>query len=132
MSGSALRIFKTRWFARFSRNERITDASLREAIERAERGLIDADLGGGLIKQRVARKGQGRSGGYRMMIAYRAKDRAVFFYGFAKSDQENIEQDELLTMREIAADFLARDADRIAEAIRNHKIEEVPDAQEEA
>jgi hypothetical protein len=89
-------------------------------------------LHGGLIKQRVARKGQGRSGGYRMIVAYRAKDRAVYFYGFAKSDRENIEPDELLTMREIAAELLARDADQIAEAIRNNKIEEVPSAQEEA
>ena len=58
-----MQIFKTRWLARFARHERITDESLREAIARAERGLIDADLGGGLIKQRVARQGQGRSGG---------------------------------------------------------------------
>lgn len=127
-----MRIFKTRWFARFARQERIVDDSLREAIARAERGLIDADLGGGLIKQRVARRGQGRSGGYRMIIAYREKDRAVFFYGFAKSDRENIDQDELVTMRQIAAEFLARDADLIAEAIRSNKIEEVPNAQEEA
>jgi hypothetical protein len=127
-----MRIYKTRWLARFARRERITDASLLEAIARAEQGLIDADLGGGSIKQRVAHQGQGRSGGYRMMIANRAKDRAVFFYGFAKSDRENIEPDELLTMREIAAELLARDADQIAEAIRNNKMEEVPSAQEEA
>ena len=127
-----MRVFKTRWLARFARHQRITDASLLEAIARAEQGLIDVDLGGGLIKQRVARQGQGRSGGYRMMIAYRAKDRAVDFYGFAKSDRENIEPDELLTMREIAAELLAGDADQIAEAIRNNKIEEVPNAQEEA
>jgi hypothetical protein len=126
-----MRIFKTRWLARFARHERITDASLIEAIARAEQGLIDADLGGGLIKQRVARKGQGRSGGYRMMIAYRAKDRAVFFYGFSKSDRENIDPDELLTMREIAAGFLASDARQIAEAVRNNKIEEAPNAHEE-
>jgi hypothetical protein len=125
-----MRIYKTRWLARFTRQERITDQSLREAIARAQRGLIDADLGGGLIKQRVARKGQGRSGGYRMMIAYREQDRAVFFYGFAKSDRENVEPDELLTMREIAAEFLARVLNQIAEAIRNNKIEEVPNAQE--
>ena len=74
-----MQVFKTRWLARFARHERIPDRSLLEAIARAERGLVDADLGGGLIKQRVARKGQGRSGGYRMLIAYRTKDRAVFF-----------------------------------------------------
>ena len=59
-----MQIFKTKWLVRFARRERITDRSLGEAIDRAARGLIDADLGGGIIKQRVARQGQGRSGGY--------------------------------------------------------------------
>jgi hypothetical protein len=58
--------------ARYARRERIADHSLNEAIGRAGRGMIDADLGGGIIKQRVARSGQGRSGGYRMLAAYRA------------------------------------------------------------
>lgn len=73
-----MRIFKTRWTARFTRREQISDRSLREAVERAERGIIDADLGRGLIKQRVARQGQGRSGGYRMIVIYRAKDPSGF------------------------------------------------------
>jgi hypothetical protein len=64
--------------ARYARRERITDRSLREAIERAGRGTIDADLGGSIIKQRVARSGQGRSAGYRTLIAYRSGTRAVF------------------------------------------------------
>ena len=92
-----MQVFKTRWFARFARDEDISDKCLREAIERAEQGLIDADLGGGLIKQRVARKGQGRSGGYRVIVAYRIRNRAVFLYGFAKRDQENIERNELIS-----------------------------------
>jgi hypothetical protein len=110
---------------KFARRERITDASLREAIERAERGLIDADLGGGLIKQRVARQGQGRSGGYRMIVAYRTRSRAVFLYGFAKNERENIEPDELLTFRNIAADLLAADAAKIAKAIENDVLQEI-------
>ena len=65
------------------------DRSLRDAVERAERGLVDADLGGGIIKQRVARTGQGRSGGYRLLIAYRSGDRAVFLYGFGKNERDN-------------------------------------------
>lgn len=96
-------VFRTKWVARFARRERITDKSLREAIDRAERGIVDANLGGGLIKQRVAREGQGRSGGYRMLVAYRARGRAVFLYGFAKNEQENIGLDELESLREIAA-----------------------------
>lgn len=119
------RVFKTKWLARFARRERITDASLREAIERAERGLIDADLGGGLIKQRVAREGQGRSGGHRMLVAYRAQGRAVFLYGFAKSEQDNIEPDELLSLREIAAAWLDADTERVAAAIRAKELQEV-------
>lgn len=90
-----MRVFKTRDFARFARKEGIDDERLCEAIERAERGLIDADLGGGVIKQRVARPGKGRSGGYRTLIAYRNEARAVFVYGFAKSAKDNVSPAEL-------------------------------------
>jgi len=120
-----VQIFKTKWLARFVRRERITDTSLSEAIERAERGVIDADLGGGLIKQRVARQGQGRSGGYRMMVAYRAMDRAVFLYGFAKNERDNIDPDELLSLREIAAIWLAADDAKIAQAIEEEALQEI-------
>ena len=102
-----MQVFKTKWFARFARNERIADKSLCEAIERAGRGLVDADLGGGLIKQRVARPGQGRSGGYRMIVAYRVKERAIFLFGFAKNERENINADELRFLRELAKNWLA-------------------------
>ena len=119
------RVFKTKWLVRFARRERITDVSLREAIERAERGLVDADLGGGLTKQRVAREGQGRSGGYRMLVAYRARDRAVFLYGFAKSERDNIEPDEMMSLREIAAAWLDADMDRMAAAIEAKELQEV-------
>lgn len=65
-----MRIFMNAWFERFARKQRITDAALIDAVRRAERGQIDADLGGGVIKQRVARAGQGKSGGYRTIILY--------------------------------------------------------------
>jgi hypothetical protein len=122
-----LRIFKTRWFTRFARGERITDDGLSEEIARAEQGLIDADLGGGVIKQRVARPGRGRSSGYRLLIAYRAKQRAVFLYGFAKRERENIDPDELVTLREIAAQWLAADAKRIVQALNEGVLQEVTD-----
>ena len=125
-----MRAFKTKWLSRYDRREGIADSSLLEAIERAERGLIDADLGGGLIKQRVARAGQGRSGGYRTIVAYRVKQRAVFLYGFAKNERDNIGPDELLTFRSIAADLLAADSARIAEAIENGVLQEIDHDQE--
>jgi hypothetical protein len=120
-----LRIFKTKGLMRFARRERIADASLRAAIERAERGTIDADLGGGLIKQRIARPGQGRSGGYRVIVAYRAQGRAVFLYGFAKNDLDNIGADLLLTFRTIGANWLAASAATIAQAIDDGELQEI-------
>ena len=60
------------------RKQRITDAALIEAVRRAERGQIDADLSGGVIEQRVARAGQGKSGGFRTIILYRQERRAFF------------------------------------------------------
>lgn len=125
-----MRIFKTKWVARFVRRERISDADLKETIERAERGLIDGDLGGGLIKQRVARPGQGRSGGFRMIVAYRTADRTFFLYGFAKSERENIEDDELQTLRDIAAAFLANDDTALDEAVSIGKLQEIENGEE--
>jgi hypothetical protein len=121
-----MRTFKTRWFARFARREDITDAALREAIERAERGLIDADLGGGLIKLRVARPGEGRSGGYRVIVAYRAEGRAFFLLGFAKSQQENVDSEQLRTARTIASYFLAANPTQLKTDIADGEIQEIP------
>lgn len=98
---------------------------MREAIERAERGLIDADLGGGLIKQRVARQGKGRSSGYRMIVAYRAKGRAVFLYAFAKNERENIEPDELAELRKVGLNWLNAPAQKIVQAIQEGVLQEV-------
>lgn len=122
-----MRVFKTKWMTRYSRREGIADVDLLEAIRRAEQGLIDADLGGGLIKQRVARKGQGRSGGYRMIVVYRAGDRAVFIYGFAKSERENIDQGQLETMREIATDLLSADEAQLSRSMTDDLLKEISD-----
>jgi hypothetical protein len=120
-----LRIFKTKWFARFARRARIRDRLLQEAIERAERGIVDADLAGGVIKQRLARQGQGRSGGYRVLIAYQRSRRAVFLYGFAKSERDNIADDELATLRDIATVWLRMDSSRLERALAEGRAEEV-------
>lgn len=114
-----------------SAREGIGNASLCEAIERAERGIIDADFGGGLIKQRVGRKGQGRSGGFRMLLAYQIADRAVFLYGFAKNERENISSDELAVLKQVAAMWLSADEARVALGLTEGEIQEVDDDDEE-
>jgi hypothetical protein len=128
---SAMRIFKTKGVRRFASRERIADAGLKEAIERAGRGLIDADLGGGLIKQRVARAGQGRSGGFRMIVAYREAERAVFLYGFAKSERDNIDDDELQSLRIIGANWLAATDAVVRRALTDGDLQEITNDDEQ-
>lgn len=118
-------IYKIKTFARFARDERIDDKSLVDAIKRAADGLVDADLTGGLIKQRVARQGQGRRGGYRVLIAFRSRDFSVFLYGFAKSDRENLDPKELRTVQQLAAYWLTASPPVIQQALTDGKLAEV-------
>jgi hypothetical protein len=120
-----MQVFLTKGMARFTRHERISEESLREAILRAEMGLIDADLGGGLIKQRVARAGKGRSGGYRTIVAYRRAGRAVFLYGFGKSERDNIGPDELSELRVVGRNWLQASPEKIVEAVERKILREV-------
>ena len=104
-----MKTFKTKAFARFARREGVQDAALHEAVQRAEKGLVDADLGGGVIKQRIARRGGGRSGGFRTIVLLRRGELAFYVYGFAKSDRGNLRPDELAAFRLLADRYLALD-----------------------
>ncbi len=101
------------------------DAALRDAVRRAGEGLVDADLGGSVIKQRIARRGQGRSGGFRAIVLFRRGELAFFVYGFAKSDQENLRRDELRAFRMLANEMLELDAASLEAALANGTIIEV-------
>ena len=116
-----MRVFVTRVFARFARKERLDDERLYEAIMRAEEGVVDADLGGNLIKQRVARLG----GGYRTVIAYRTAQRSVFLYGFAKSERENIDERELDDLKKLARHYLSYNDGQIAKALSETELQEL-------
>jgi len=120
-----LRVFKNTWFQRFARKERIPAAALCDAVARAEKGQIDADLGGSVLKQRVARPGAGRSGGYRVILLFRAGDRALFVYGFAKSDRGNIGDDELAAFRQLAAEVLALSGEQLDALVAAGRFMEV-------
>lgn len=120
-----MRVLITKSFRRFQRKERITDAALAEAISRAERGLIDADLGSCLIKQRIGRPGQGRSGGYRTVIAYRAKDRAFFLFGFAKNEQDNIGSVDERELADFGTMLLGLDRQDLQTVIEDGELTEI-------
>jgi hypothetical protein len=121
-----LRVYVTKEFGRFARREGVDDRRLCEAVERAGRGLVDADLRAGLVKQRVPRKGQGRSGGYRVLAAYRPGHRCVFLYGFPKNERNNIEDDELAQWHKVATAYLQMSAEKLEELIRADEVREVP------
>ncbi|MXX22392.1 MAG: type II toxin-antitoxin system RelE/ParE family toxin [Gammaproteobacteria bacterium] len=120
-----MRTFKTKPFARFASREGISDEALCDAAARATRGLVDADLGGGVVKQRIARRGQGRSGGFRTIVVFRRGNRAFFVYGFAKSARENLRRDELEAFRLLADTYLALDRSGLAAALTAGALIEV-------
>ena len=120
-----MRVLRTKAFSRFARKAALDDAALCKAVADAERGLIEADLGEGVMKQRIARPGRGKSSGFRTVILYRRSVRAFFVYGFAKSDRANITQDELAALRELASEMLAYDDAEITKAIESGPLIEV-------
>ena len=102
-----MRIFKNAWFSHFADREGITDNDLKEAANRLEVGQTrqpfgDADLGGGVYKMRLARPGEGKSGGYRVIVFFKNEERTFFEYAFAKADRGNISEKELRDLKKRA------------------------------
>ena len=120
-----MRIFRNMAFTRFAKKSRISDVALCKAVMNAERGLIDADLGGGVIKQRVAREGEGKSGGFRTMILFKTGTRAFFVHGFAKNKVDNISDNDLVLLRRLAAEMLNYNETELTQAINNSLLIEV-------
>jgi hypothetical protein len=111
---SRLRLFENKWFNRFTRREKTSDTPLLKAIQEAEDGLRSADLGRNLIKQRIPRPGQEKSGGYRSIILGKAGDKARFIYGFCKSGQANITSAELAEFKRAAEILLTFSNDQLS------------------
>jgi hypothetical protein len=114
-----------RWFARFARRQRISEDSLIGLIARAEGGLIDADLGSGLVKLRLPRRGQGRSGGYRAIVVHRKGECAFFLYGYAKSEQDDLDPAELVEYKKAATHFMALTDRQIVDLLADGKLVEI-------
>src|SRR6185437_7604928 len=117
--------FKTKAFTRFADKAGISDAALCRAVQDAERGLVAADLGGRVIKQRIARPGHGKSGGFRTLIVFGADTRAIFVHGFAKNEKDNIKEDERVALKKIAAELLAYDDKTLARIVASGVLVEV-------
>lgn len=120
-----MRIFKNQWISKYAYKQHIADEDLIAAVHRAEQGLIDADLGGGVIKQRIARKGQGKSGGYRSIILLKKNDKAFFVYAFGKNERDNITEEELRYFRNLAEDLFHLDTEKLDVLLQIGKIQEL-------
>ena len=120
-----MRLFKSKAFGRFARSQDISDEDLCEAIERAEKGLIDANLGGYVIKQRIARDGEGKSGSFRSIIFFKSGDKAIFVHGFEKSAKANIARNELKEYKAAAKIILKYSDEQMNTAVASGAYVEV-------
>jgi hypothetical protein len=127
-----MKIHKTRWFNRWANKQGLDNQSLCEAVREMVAGLYEADLGGGLLKKRIARPGQGKRGGFRTLIATNKGDRWIFVYGFPKNERSNIDKDEEEALKKLASSLLTLTPEDLDQAEDNNEVIEVNcDAEEE-
>ena len=100
-------VYKTRWFDRWARKEGLAASSLCAAVNEMMQGLVGADLGSGLVKKRIGRPGQGKSGGYRTLVATNKGNRWMFVFGFPKSERSNIDKDEAEALKKLSTHLLS-------------------------
>jgi len=120
-----MRLLKTKPFGRWARKEGLRDRALSVAAGEMRHGLVDAVLGGGLVKKRIARAGGGKSCGYRVLAALDQRRCCVFLYGFAKSERDDLDQRELADLKRLALAYLGLDEETLQHALADGQLTEV-------
>ena len=120
-----MRIYKSKWFSKWADKEGLQDSDLTIAVQEMQYGLIDADLGGHVVKKRVGLNGQGKRGGVRTLLAFKIDEKAFFMFGFAKNQQDNIDKKALKTLRLMAKELLSYSEKQILTAINKGELIEV-------
>jgi hypothetical protein len=123
--GKKMRIYKTKNFAKWAKKEGLRDKALCEAVTEMERGLVDANLGDCVYKKRVALSGQGKRGGARTLLAYKAGNKAFFIFGFAKSELDNITDEQLRRLKTLARLLMEYTEQALQKALDEREIKEV-------
>lgn len=119
------RVFKTRYFSRWFRRIGLSDVALCHVVKEMEQGLIDANLGRGVVKKRLALPGRGKRGGARTLVATNKDDRWFFLFGFEKNERANITTEELEGLREITRQLLGMTSEQLDEAVRDGYLQEI-------
>ena len=120
-----MRVYKVADFEEWADDEGLTDTVLAKTVREINEGLIDANLGGGLYKKRIARTGQGKSGGYRTLIALKKDERLFFIYGFSKNEQENISIVEKTKFKKLANSYLSLSDEVITKLLKQKALMEI-------
>lgn len=122
-----MRVFKTKWFAKWASTQKLSDKALSAAVAEMEKGLVDAQLGGQVVKKRVALSGKGKRGSARTLLAFRQGDKAFFIYGFAKKERANIGVKDLQALKLLAREMLSYTNPALTKAIKAGELIEVKD-----
>ena len=122
-----MQAFKTKWFAKWAAGQKLADEALTAAVADMEQGLVDAELGGQVVKKRVALPGKGKRGSTRTLVAFRQEDKAFFIYGFAKNERANISAKELKALKRLARELLSYTKPALAKAVIAGELIEVED-----
>jgi len=120
-----MQIFKTKWFQRWAGREALTDNALLAAVEEIGQGLVDADLGGHVVKKRIGTRGRGKSGSVRTLLAFQLDDKAFFIYGFSKNERSNVSQKELNALKLLASELLVYTNAALEKAMKAGELIEV-------
>ena len=103
----------------------MTDHVLCDAVAEMVDGLIDADMGGGVVKKRIALPGRGKNGGARTLVATNKGSRWYFVLGFEINQRDNINDEELEALRELAKGLLERNAAQLGQAVNDGALQEI-------
>ena len=120
-------IYKTRYFNKWARKNSLNDLLLRKAVLEIRSGLIDANLGGGVVKKRIALTGRGKRSSTRTLLATNLRNKWIFIFGFEKNEMDNISEKELLTLKMLANDLLGMSAAQIKVAVQEGSLVEIDD-----
>ena len=94
-----MQIYKSKFFRRWASSVGLSDKGLKVAVSEIESGLIDADLGGFVLKKRIAIGGRGKRGGVRSVLVYKKGEVVFFIYGYSKNEKDNISEDQLKALK---------------------------------
>ena len=112
-------------FLKWAKSEGLNDSTLLKAAKEIDRGLVDASLGGYLVKKRIARKGEGKRGGFRTIVVFQKEHRTIFVYGFSKNQRDNINEQEEKALKKLAQGLLDAPDSELKEMIANGDLYEV-------